>query len=76
MARPAAPAAAVAPPRARSSSDAAPIDAEDQAARIAELYASGHVSDAADALRALRAVDPDADRYLPDSLRDWARTVR
>jgi resuscitation-promoting factor RpfA len=76
MARPAAPAAAVAPPRARSSSDASPIDAEDRVARIAELYASGRITDAADALRAFRAVDPDADSYLPDSLRDWARSVR
>jgi len=27
-------------------------------------------------LREFRAADPDADSYLPESLRDWARTVQ
>ena len=30
---------------------------------------------AAAALRAFRAATPDADTHLPESLRDWARTV-
>ena len=39
------------------------------------LYAAGDIASAAEALREFRAVDPDADTYLPESLRDWARTV-
>ena len=53
----------------------APPDATDRAAKIATLYATGDIDGAADALREFRAVDPDADTYLPESLRDWARTV-
>ena len=55
--------------------NAAPPDATDRAARVATLYAAGNIDGAADALREFRAVDPDADTYLPESLRDWARTV-
>lgn len=72
---PATPAAAAAPARERSSDDAVPPGAEDRAADIAALYASGDTTGAAAALRAFRADDPNADKYLPDSLRDWARTV-
>lgn len=72
---PATPAAAAAPARARSSDNAAPPSAEDRAASIAALYASGDTTEAAAALRAFRAANPNADKYLPDSLRDWARTV-
>ena len=39
-------------------------------------YASGDATGAADALREFRATDPDADKYLPDALRSWARTVK
>ena len=46
-----------------------------RAARVAALYAAGDIDGAADALREFRVVDPDADSYLPESLRDWARTV-
>jgi len=53
----------------------APPGAADRAARVAALYAAGDVAGAADALREFRAVDPGADTYLPESLRDWARTV-
>lgn len=49
--------------------------AADRAARIAALHASGDEAGAADALRAFRAADPHADEYLPQSLRDWARTI-
>ena len=55
--------------------DVAQPDATDRAARIASLYAAGDIAGAADALREFRAVDPGADTYLPQSLRDWARTV-
>lgn len=72
---PATPAAAAAPARERSSDNAAPPSAEDRAANIAALYASGDTAEAAAALHAFRAVNPNADKYLPDSLRDWARTV-
>ncbi|MBK6351021.1 MAG: hypothetical protein V9E93_06455 [Steroidobacteraceae bacterium] len=53
----------------------APRDAADRAASVAALYAVGDIAGAADALREFRAVDPDADSYLQESLRDWARTV-
>jgi hypothetical protein len=71
-------AAAAAPSsRARESNlgNAASLDAATWAAKIVALHASGDVTAAEDALRAFRADDPDADTYLPDSLRDWARTV-
>jgi resuscitation-promoting factor RpfA len=55
--------------------DVAPPDATNRAARIATLYAAGDIDGAADALREFRAVDPAADTCLPESLRDWARTV-
>jgi len=71
----AAPGVAAAAARETSSDRAAPLRAEDRAARIAALYASGDTTGAADALRAFRAADPHADTYLPDSLRDWARTI-
>jgi hypothetical protein len=76
MAGRAAPATAPAPALERSLGNAAPPVAADRAAGIAALYASGDVAGAADALRAFRAADPDADTYLPDSLRGWARTVK
>lgn len=47
----------------------------DWAARIAALHSSGDLAGAASALREFRAMDPDADEYLQESLRDWARTV-
>jgi len=72
----AAPAAAAAPARERSSGNAAPLSAADWAANIAGLYASGDTTGAEDALRAFRAADPHADTYLPDSIRDWARTIK
>ncbi|EFK95646.1 hypothetical protein LDC_2342 [sediment metagenome] len=54
---------------------AAALDTAAWAERIAALHRSGDITAAADALRAFRAADPDADAYLPDSLREWARTV-
>lgn len=45
------------------------------AARIEALHAAGELDAAARELRAFRAADPQADAHLPDSLRDWARTV-
>jgi resuscitation-promoting factor RpfA len=67
---------ATAPAAERSRDDAASLSAADWTARIAAQYASGDTAGAADALRAFRAADPDADTYLPESLRDWARTVK
>ncbi len=55
--------------------DVTPPSAEDWAARVEALYASGDVAGSVDALRAFRAVVPDADTYLPDSLRNWAQSV-
>jgi hypothetical protein len=71
-------AAAAAPaPSAREKNlgNAAPLDAATWIARILALHAAGDVTAAADALRAFRAADPGADAYLPESLREWARTV-
>ena len=64
------------PARERNLGNAAPLDAAAWAAKIVALHASGDVTAAEQALRAFRATDPDADTYLPDSLRDWARTVQ
>jgi hypothetical protein len=44
--------------------------------RITALHAAGDIAAAEDALRAFRAAVPDADRYLPESLREWAALVR
>jgi hypothetical protein len=65
-------------PRARASehAKAAAPGADAWTARIVALHAAGELAAAADALRAFRAADPDADTYLPDSLRDWAGTVQ
>ncbi len=51
--------AAAAPARERSNE--APLSAEDWAARVVALHASGNVTGAADTLRAFRVADPDAD---------------
>lgn len=71
----AASAEAHAPAAARAPSAVAPPSAADWTARVEALHASGNFADAADALRAFRATDPDADAHLPESLREWARTV-
>ena len=42
---------------------------------IETLYASGDRVAAAAQLRAFRIEQPDADRYLPEALREWASTV-
>lgn len=63
------------PAREEALGNPAPLDATAWAARIAALHASGDVTAAGQALREFRAADPDADTYLPDSLRDWARSV-
>ena len=63
------------PARESNLGNAASLDAAAWTAKIVALHASGDVTAAAQALRAFRAADPDADTYLPDSLRDWSRTV-
>jgi hypothetical protein len=52
-----------------------PPSATDWATRIEALHAAGDLAAAAAALREFRAADPAADSHLPESLRDWARTV-
>jgi len=78
MAGRAATAAAAAPSssaREQGLGKAASLDAAAWAEKIAALHRSGDIAAAADALRAFRAADPGADTYLPESLREWARTV-
>ena len=67
--------AVTAPAQERRRNDQMPLSAADRAARIAALYASGDATGAEAALREFRAANPGADAYLPESLRDWARTV-
>lgn len=66
---------ATAPAAARARRATATPSGADSVARIEALHASGDLAGAADALRAFRAADQHADEYLPESLRDWARTV-
>jgi len=75
---PAAPAAAApsSPAREKSLGNTASLDAAAWAAKIAALHGSGDFTAAEKSLRAFRTAAPDADAYLPDSLRDWARTVQ
>jgi hypothetical protein len=75
MAGRAASTAAAAPAQASSLGNTAPPSAADWASSIATLYAAGDVAGAADTLRAFRTVERNADMYLPESLRVWARTV-
>jgi len=79
VAEPAGPTASeleAAPAPAQSAAGVGPRSAADRAASVAALLASGDAAGAADELRAFRAADPDADSYLPESLRAWARTVK
>ena len=64
--------------RTESSSPASPIremQPAQWATLIETLYASGDRAAAAAQLRAFRVEHPDADRYLPEALREWASTV-
>jgi hypothetical protein len=56
-------------------STSVPPSATDWATRIEALHAAGDLAAAAAALREFRAAYPAADSHLPESLRDWARTV-
>jgi hypothetical protein len=67
--------ASTAPQSEKRQRDNATMSSADWVARIEALYASGDLAGATDALRAFRAAEPDADTYLPESMRDWARTV-
>jgi hypothetical protein len=49
---------------------------EEWVTRILALHDAGDIAAAEDTLRAFRAAMPDADRYLPESLREWAALVR
>jgi hypothetical protein len=71
----AAAAAPSSPAHAGNLGNAAPLDAAAWAAKIVALHAAGDLTAAEQTLRAFRAADLDADRHLPESLRDWARMV-
>lgn len=60
--------------RAMESADFA-MTPEAWAARVEELFAADDHAAAAAVLRAFRTAYADADRYLPEALRDWAGTV-
>lgn len=51
------------------------LDPQAWAAKVVALYESGDVTAAEHALREFRTAFADADAYLPDSLRSWARTM-
>lgn len=68
--------AAAAPASEKRQRDESSMSTADWTAGIVTLYGSGDLAGAADSLRAFRAVHADADTHLPDSLRDWARTVK
>jgi hypothetical protein len=71
-----APAAAPSPATLDQNADDAMVpDAAAWAATIEALHASGDVAAAERELRAFRAVHPNADAYLSERLRDWARAV-
>jgi hypothetical protein len=64
--------------RSQSSSPAAPtgeMPPAKWATLIETLYASGDHTAAAEQLRAFRIEHQDADRYLPEAIREWASTV-
>lgn len=67
---------AAAPASEARQRDEATMNATQWATRVEALYASGDLDGAADALRAFRSAEPDADSYLPEPLRNWARTVK
>jgi hypothetical protein len=56
-------------------SPTAPTTPQDWARRIETLYLAGDETAAADALLAFRAVHPDANQYLAESLQPWAASV-
>lgn len=49
---------------------------EDWAVRIESLYDAGDLAGAAAELKAFRAEYQDADRHLPETLHEWAATVK
>ena len=62
--------------RYRATAPAPSPAVQDWAARIESLYGAGDLTGAATELRAFRAAYPDADRHLPDALRQWAAAVK
>jgi hypothetical protein len=66
---------ASAPAAARGVGALATPSTSEWVAHIEALHASGDLAGAAASLREFRAADPDADARLPESLREWARTV-
>jgi len=50
--------------------------ADEWIAQIRTLRSDGRMAEAAGALKDFRAAFNDADRQLPEDLREWAKTVR
>ena len=67
---------AAAPMASTAAAPAPPLAPGDWAARIESLYDAGDLEDAAAELQAFRAEYEDADRHLPEALREWAASVR
>jgi hypothetical protein len=64
--------ASPAPPRAAAQAVAAPTSPDEWARRIAAAHAAGDLDAASTELREFRRAYPDADRYLPAELQEWA----
>lgn len=64
-----------APARSSAAVPAPPLAPAEWAARIESLHDAGDLAGAAAELRAFRAEYQDADRHLPDALREWAASV-
>jgi hypothetical protein len=61
---------------ANSTRPATDNDVDAWIVRIHKLHDEGKLADAANELRALRQITPDADGRLPPELRVWAATVK
>lgn len=60
---------------ARSPAAALPEPPATWASRVAALHDAGDIAAATAELRAFRAAYPDAEKYLPESLHEWAASV-
>jgi hypothetical protein len=73
------PAGSAAATEAEAPTDAVPapvLAPEDWAVRIESLYDAGDLAGAAADLQAFRAEYRDADRHLPETLHEWAASVK
>ena len=67
---------AAAPAPSPAAVPAPPLAPAEWAARIESLHDAGDLAGAAAELQAFRAEYQDADRHLPDALREWAASVK